>query len=89
MNFKQAANSLLKLLKKWLSLDMHLVNTCILGMMHGKRTRGRTRMKYIDNIKKWTRASLEENIRVTAWRERSCAAGAAITSELTTPTIVK
>ena len=38
-------------------------------------------MQYIDNIKKWTKASLDENIRVaedrTAWRERSCAAGAA------------
>ena len=38
-------------------------------------------MQYIDNIKKWTRASLEENVRLTedrtAWRERSCAAGAA------------
>ena len=37
--------------------------------------------RYIDNIKKWTRASLEENVRWTedrtAWRERSCAAGAA------------
>ena len=36
---------------------------------------------YIDNIKKWTRASLEENVRLTedrsVWRERSCAAGAA------------
>ena len=38
-------------------------------------------MQYIDNIKKWTRVSLEENVRRTedrtAWRERSCAAGAA------------
>ena len=38
-------------------------------------------MQYIDNIKKWTRASLEENVRLTedraAWSERSCAAGAA------------
>ena len=38
-------------------------------------------MQYIDNIKKWTRTSLEENVRLTedrtAWRERSCAAGAA------------
>ena len=37
--------------------------------------------RYIDNIKKWTRASLEENVRRTedrtSWRERSCAAGAA------------
>ena len=44
----------------------------------------------IDNIKKWTRTSLEENVRLTedrtAWRERSCAAGM---SELTTPTKVK
>ena len=39
-------------------------------------------MQYIDNIKKWTRASLEENVRRTedrtsSWRERSCATGAA------------
>ena len=38
-------------------------------------------MQYIDNIKKWTRASLEENITVsedrTSWRESSYAAGAA------------
>ena len=38
-------------------------------------------MQYIDNIKKWTRESLEENVRLTkdrtAWCERSCAAGAA------------
>ena len=49
--------------------------------MLGKRRRGRPRMQYIDNIKKWTRASLEENVRRTedrtAWSERSCAAGAA------------
>ena len=40
-----------------------LVKTCILGMMPGKRKRGRPRMQYIDNIKKWTRASLEENVK--------------------------
>ena len=38
-------------------------------------------MQYINNIKKWARASLEENISVTedrtAWRERNCPAGAA------------
>ena len=38
-------------------------------------------MQYIDNTNKWTRASLDENVRVTedmaAWRDRSCAAGAA------------
>ena len=49
--------------------------------MPWKRRRGRPRMQYIDNIKKWTRASLEENVRLTedrtAWRERSCAAGVA------------
>ena len=59
----------------------NLAKTCILGMMSGKRRRGRPRMQYIDNIKKWTRASLEENVRLSedrsAWRERSCAAGAA------------
>ena len=59
----------------------NLVKICILGMMLGKRRRGRPRMQYIDNIKKWTRASLEENVRRTedrsAWRERSYAAGGA------------
>ena len=38
-------------------------------------------MQSIDNIKKWTKASLEENVRLTedrtAWREISCSAGAA------------
>ena len=56
----------------------NLVKTCLLGMMSGKRRRGRPRMQYNDNIKKLTRASLEENVRRTedrtAWRERSCAA---------------
>ena len=50
-------------------------------MMPGKRRTGRPRMQYIDNIKKWTKTSLEENVRLTedrtAWLERSCAAGAA------------
>ena len=50
-------------------------------MMPGKRKRGRPRMQYIDNIKKWTRASFEENVRLTedktAWCERRCEAGAA------------
>ena len=50
-------------------------------MMPWKRRTGRPRMQYIDNIKKWTRASLEENITVTgdgtAWCKRSSAAGAA------------
>ena len=47
----------------------------------GEKKKGRPRMQYLDNIKKWTRASLEENVRLTkdrtAWRERSCAARAA------------
>ena len=38
-------------------------------------------MLFINNIKKWTRASLEGNVRLTedrtAWRDRSCAPGAA------------
>ena len=38
----------------------------------GKRRKGRSRKQYIDNIEKWTRASLEENVRLTedrtAWR---------------------
>ena len=44
----------------------------------GGKKKGRPRMQYIDNIMKWTRASLEENIRVaedrTAWCKRSGAA---------------
>ena len=47
----------------------------------GEKKKRAPRMQYIDNIKKWTRASLEENATLTedrtAWRERSCAAGAA------------
>ena len=39
----------------------NLVTTCILGMMPVERRRGHPRMQYIDNIKKWTKASLEEN----------------------------
>ena len=49
--------------------------------MHSPVPGKRKRMQYNDNIKKWKRASLEENVRVTkdrtAWRERSCGAGAA------------
>ena len=49
-------------------------------MIPGKRRRG-PRMQYIDNIKKWAKASLKENVRltedITSWHERSCAAGAA------------
>ena len=41
----------------------NIVKTCLLGMMPGRR--GRPRMQYIDNIKKWARASLEQNVRVT------------------------
>ena len=63
----------------------YLVKTCILGMMPGKRRRGHPRIQYIGNIKKWKKASLEENVRLTedrtAWRERSCAAGAANVSK--------
>ena len=69
------------------------VKTCILGMMSGKRRRGRPRMLYIDNIKKWTRASLEENVRLLLKIEQH--GGKEVvqlerqTSELTTPTKVK
>ena len=59
----------------------NLGKACILGMMAGKRRGERPMIQYIDNIKKWTRASLKENVRLTedriAWPERSCAAGAA------------
>ena len=69
VTFKQDVNCLPKLSKgKWHSLDSHAetigvillrVKTCILGgMMPGKR------MQYIDNIKKWTRTSLGEDVGV-------------------------
>ena len=65
----------------------NIVKTCILRMMSVKRRRGRPRMQYIDNIKKWTRASLEENVRLTedrtAWREKVVHLER-LTSELTT-----
>ena len=48
-----------------------------LGNDAGGKKEGRPMMQYIDKIKKWTNASLEENLRLTEWRERSCAAGAA------------
>ena len=44
----------------------------------GEKKTGRPRMQYTDNIKKWTRASLEENVRMAdhraAWHKISCAA---------------
>ena len=47
----------------------------------GEKKKGRPMMQYIDNSQERTRASLEENVRLTedrtAWFERSCAAGAA------------
>ena len=55
-------------------------------MMTGKGRRGRPRMQYIDNIKKWTRASLEENVRLTVVKE--VVQPERLTSELTTPTKV-
>ena len=46
-----------------------------------EKKKGPPRMQYIDNTKKWTRASLEENVRLTedrtAWRKGRCVAGAA------------
>ena len=49
-------------------------------------------MLYLENIKNWTRASLEQNIRVadysTAWCKISCAGWSGLTSELTLPTKV-
>ena len=45
-----------------------------------QRKKGRGAVAYIDNINKWTRTFLEENITVaegrTACRKLSCAAGA-------------
>ena len=50
----------------------------VILLRHSRNDGGK---KKKDSIKKWTRVSLEENVRVTedriAWRERSCAAGAA------------
>ena len=46
----------------------NLVKTCILGMMSGKRRRGRPRMQYIDNIKKWTTLGILGRKRKTEWR---------------------
>ena len=59
--------------------------------MPGKRRRGRPRMQYIDRIKKWTRASLEENVRLTEHKHHGMKEGVQLerlTSELTTPTKV-
>ena len=79
MNFKLDAIELLaQIIKRKMAFSGHACrnNKCNLEEeMPGKGKRGRPRMQYIDNIKKWTRASLEEDR--TAWRERSCAAGAA------------
>ena len=83
----QTSRELAQIIKRKMAFFWHacrnnkcnLVKTCLLGMMSGKRRS--LRMQYIDNIKKWTRASLEENIRVTedrtTWHNKSCAAGAA------------
>ena len=70
----------------------NLVKTCILGMMSGKRRRGRPRMQYIDNIKKWTKASLEKKVRLTEDRMhggKEVVLLERLTSELTMPTKVK
>ena len=44
------------------------------------------RKQYIDNIKKWTRTSLEENVRLTEdrteWREKEVVQLEQLTSEL-------
>ena len=101
MNFKQDANSMSKLSKeKWLSLDVHaetigvIFKTRILGMMSGERRRATAGCNTsLTSSKKWTTASLEENVRVTedrtAWHKRSCASWSGYTSELTMLTKVK
>ena len=71
--------SLLKLSKgKWLSLDMYAETIGVILLNHSRNDAGE---KKKDNNNKWTRTFLEENVRVaedrTAWRKRSCAAGAA------------
>ena len=45
-------------------LTLYLVRTGILAMMTGKE-KGAPQDYFIDNIKNWTTASLEENVRVT------------------------
>ena len=91
MNFKLDANSLPKLSKeKWLSSDMHAetlgVITFFLGMALGQKKKWAP--QDIDNIKNWTRASLEEDIRVAddrkSWR-KNVVQLERLTSELTTP----
>ena len=56
----------------------NICKACILRIMPGKRSRDTPGMKIRTKL---TRTSLEENVRLTedrtAWRERSCAAGAA------------
>ena len=51
-----------------------------------EKKKGCPRMQYVDNIKKWTTASLEENMRVaddrTAWREKEVVQLERVTSEL-------
>ena len=76
MNLKLDANSVPKLSKeKRFSLDMHAETLSVISCKDDaeERSSGRPRRQYIDNIKKWTRASLEENVCVTedstAWRK--------------------
>ena len=60
-----------------------MLKQCLLGMVPRKRRKAPQDAvgPYIDDIKKWSRASLEENIRVaedrTAWHKISSTAGAA------------
>ena len=68
MNFKLNGNSLPKYQKKMSFIGhacrnnkCNLVTTCTLGIMPGKRRKGRPGMQYVDNINTWTWASTEES----------------------------
>ena len=56
-----------------------LVRDVVLGVMEGKRKRGRPRLSYTDNIVSWTNKSLHQNIQLSRdralWREH-CKASA-------------
>ena len=46
-----------------------LTRSALFGRMPGPRRRGRPRLQYTDNVKKWTRRTLTENVRLAQHRE--------------------
>ena len=50
---------------KWISLDMHTETIPVILLNAGGKKKGRPIFQCIDNIKKWSRASLQENRTVT------------------------